>query len=71
MCIHYGRLCVARMERMNLLHNFYRCMLWCLRHEIVIARSTGRNPANIQQLQREISELELKQWELEINSRIF
>ena len=50
---------------------FYRFMLWCLRHEIVIARSTGRNPANIQQLQREISELELKQWELEINNRIF
>ena len=56
---------------MNLLQHFYRFMLWCLRHEIVIARSTGRNPANIQQLQREISELELKQWELEINSRIF
>ena len=56
---------------MNLLHYFYRCMLWLLRREIVIARSTGRSPANIQQLQREISELELKQWELEINNRIF
>ena len=68
MCIYYWRLCVARVERMTY---FYRFMLWCLRHEIIIARSTGRNPANIQQLQREISELELKQWELEINSRIF
>ena len=68
MCINYGRVRVARVECMTY---FYRFMLWCLRHEIVIARSTGRNPANIQQLQREISELELKQWELEINNRIF
>ena len=50
--------CVSLVECMTY---FYRFMLWCLRHEIIIARSTGRNPANIQQLQREISDLELKQ----------
>lgn len=42
----------------TILRLFYSFMLAWLRFDLAVARSTGRNPANIQQLQREISEYE-------------
>ena len=47
---------------------FYRLMLWCLRHEIVIARSTGRNPLDIARLSSEIQEYELLILKHELNA---
>jgi hypothetical protein len=38
---------------------FYRFMIWSITLELAIARSTGRNPANVQQLQCELNEYEL------------
>ena len=47
---------------------FYRFMLWCLRHEIIIARSTGRNPLDIARLSSEIQEYELLILKHELNA---
>ena len=38
---------------------FTRLMLWIVRFDLAIARSTGRNPTHIAQLQKEESEWEL------------
>lgn len=48
-----------------LLRFFYTFILAWLRFDLAVARSTGRNPANIQQLQREISEYERLLFQLE------
>ena len=39
--------------------HFYRFMIAMLTLELAIARGTGRNPANVQQLQCELNEYEL------------
>lgn len=35
---------------------FYRLLLWLTRREIVIARSTGRNPLNVLKLRQDEDE---------------
>ena len=42
--------------------HFYAFMLWMTRFDLAIARSTGRNPANIAQLQREELVWERELW---------
>lgn len=37
---------------------FYRLLLWLTRREIIIARSTGRNPANVLALRQDEDEYE-------------
>lgn len=49
----------------RILAAFYRFLLWATDRELVIARSTGRNPANINQLQREVEEYKLALFKLE------
>lgn len=49
----------------TLLRSFYSFMLAWLRFDLAAARSTGRNLAHIQQLQREISEYERLLFQLE------
>ena len=49
----------------TLLRSFYSFMLAWLRFDLAVARSTDRNPANSQQLQREISEYERLLFQLE------
>lgn len=48
--------------------HFAHLMLWLTRFDLAIARSTGRNPDNIAQLQKEESEWELalfnQEWRL-------
>lgn len=46
---------------------FYKVMLWFLRFEQVIARSSGRNPDNIAALASNIDEYEALLGKLEIN----
>ena len=42
---------------------FYRFMLFWLRRELIIARSTGRNPAECRKLQAEVHEYELLEFQ--------
>jgi hypothetical protein len=42
--------------------HFYRLMLYMTRFELAIARSTGRNTANLAQLQREELVWERELW---------
>ena len=41
----------------------YRWMLFWLRRELIIARSTGRNPAECRKLQAEVHEYELLEFQ--------
>ena len=45
--------------------HFYTLLLWMTRFELAIARSTGRNPANLAQLQREELVWERELWNAE------
>ena len=42
--------------RQSFLRAFYASLLWLTRREIVIARSTGRNPSNILALRQDEDE---------------
>ena len=44
--------------RQSFLRAFYASLLWLTRREIVIARSTGRNPSNILALRQDEDEYE-------------
>jgi hypothetical protein len=48
--------------------HFYAFMLWMASFELAIARSTGRNPDNIDQLQREESKWQHELTLTEINT---
>lgn len=45
---------------------FCKWMLWCLHAEIKIARSTGRDPRNVEQLNTEIHDYELQLLRLQL-----
>lgn len=47
---------------------FYAFLLWMTQFELAIARSTGRNPANIEQLQREEEKWQHALLMVELNS---
>lgn len=59
---------MARLVRWRtaLLRFFYTLLLWLTRREIVIARSTGRNPANILALRQDEDEYERALCRLEL-----
>lgn len=44
---------------------FYSFMVWATEFELAIARSTGRNPENINKLQSELQKWQLALWEIE------
>ena len=50
-----------------MLDTFYRVMRWLIEFELAIARSTGRNPINIRQLESELDDYRWKIILLEIN----
>jgi hypothetical protein len=37
---------------------FYVAMIWCLRFELTIAKSTGRNPTHVGQLAQDVTRWE-------------
>ena len=52
--------------RQSFLRAFYASLLWLTRREIVIARSTGRNPSNILALRQDEDEYERALCRLEL-----
>ena len=50
-----------------MLETFYRVVLWLLELELAIARSTGRNPHQIERLQQECDDYSLLIFKLRIN----
>lgn len=52
--------------RQSFLRAFYESLLWLTRREIVIARSTGRNPSNILALRQDEDEYERALCRLEL-----
>lgn len=44
---------------------FYRLMVWAIRYDLTIARSTGRNPDHVAQLCSDLSKWELELWKKE------
>lgn len=46
--------------------SFYSVLLWLTRREIIIARSTGRNPANVLALRQDEDEYERALCRLEL-----
>lgn len=48
---------------------FYRTMIWLTEFELAIARSTGRNHDNIEQLQRDLSGWELDLFKVQMESK--
>lgn len=52
--------------RQSFLHAFYSALLWLTRREIVIARSTGRNPANVLALRQDEDEYQRALLRLEL-----
>ena len=52
--------------RQSFLRAFYASLLWLTRCEIVIARSTGRNPSNILALRQDEDEYERALCRLEL-----
>ena len=52
--------------RQSYLRAFYASLLWLTRREIVIARSTGRNPSNILALRQDEDEYERALCRLEL-----
>lgn len=52
--------------RQSFLRAFYASLLWLTRREIVIARSTGRNPTNILALRQDEDEYERALCRLEL-----
>ena len=52
--------------RQSFLRAFYASLLWLTRREIVIARSTGRNPSNILALRQDGDEYERALCRLEL-----
>lgn len=46
---------------------FYAVLLWLTQYELAIARSTGRNPANVAALQGEEQTWAKCLWELDVN----
>ncbi len=52
--------------RQSFLRAFYALLLWLTRREIVIARSTGRNPSNILALRQDEDEYERALCRLEL-----
>lgn len=59
---------IARLTqfRQSFLRAFYASLLWLTRREIVIARSTGRNPSNILALRQDEDEYERALCRLEL-----
>ena len=55
--------------RQSFLRAFYASLLWLTRREIVIARSTGRNPSNILALRQDEDEYERALCRLELGIR--
>ena len=53
-------------SRQSFLRAFYASLLWLTRREIVIARSTGRNPSNILALRQDEDEYERALCRLEL-----
>ena len=52
--------------RQSFLRAFYASLLWLTRREIVISRSTGRNPSNILALRQDEDEYERALCRLEL-----
>lgn len=52
--------------RQSFLRAFYSALLWLTRREIIIARSTGRNPSNILALRQDEDEYERALCRLEL-----
>ena len=52
--------------RQSFMRAFYASLLWLTRREIVIARSTGRNPSNILALRQDEDEYERALCRLEL-----
>lgn len=48
---------------------FVRACLWCVEYELAIARSTGRNPDNIEKLNNDENFWTLQLWYAEQNLR--
>lgn len=59
---------IARLTqfRQSFLRAFYSALLWLTRREIIIARSTGRNPASVLALRQDEDEYERALCRLEL-----